>query len=38
MYNLPIDDLNDDHVLCEAIYITSFYMYLLAAHVKSLQS
>ncbi len=34
-YNLPVD-LIDAHALGEAIYITSFYMCLLAVHAKSL--
>ncbi len=36
-YNLPIN-LIDAQALSGAIYITSFYMYPLASHVKSLQS
>ncbi len=36
-YNLQID-LIDVQALGVAIYITSFYMCLLVAHVKSLQS
>ncbi len=35
-YNLPLN-LIDAQVLSEAIYITSAYMCLLAAHVKNLQ-
>ncbi len=36
-YNMLIDFI-DAQALSKAIYITSFYMCLLAAHVKSLQS
>ncbi len=36
-YNLPINIINAQ-ALTEAIYITFFYMYVLAAHVKNLYS